>query len=80
MLDYRNCSIEEFEAAMKAVGHAHDYSKVSTEHLFIAYTKYRADVSYLKCCTTWACALKLIISSDKKAEEIKAELARRGFR
>lgn len=43
MLDYRECSIEDFNKAMENKNE--DVKTLSNEHLYILYTKFKADAS-----------------------------------
>lgn len=75
MLNYKECSIEAFESAMQQKNA--DVSTISTEHLFILYTKFKADA--LTCFfagTSYAHGVGA--KSENKSEAFRLELLRRG--
>lgn len=75
MLNYKECSIEEFNAAMKEKDN--DVQSISDSRLYILYTKFNADA--LQCAyarTSYSSGLS--ISSRQRANTYKAELLRRG--
>ena len=76
MLNYKNCPIEEFEAAMLEKNS--DPSTISDEHLYILYTKFKADAATCANAKT-GYATGLSISSEQKAESYKIELQNRGI-
>lgn len=76
MLDYKECSIEEFEAAMQQKNA--DVSAISSERLFILYTKFKADACACSRART-SYAYGIGIDSSRKANSYKEELQRRGF-
>lgn len=76
MLDYKECSLAEFEAAMQQKNA--DISTISSEHLFILYTKFKADACACgRARTSYAYGVGL--DSSRKANAYKEELQRRGF-
>lgn len=76
MLDYKECSLAEFEAAMQQKNT--DISTISSEHLFILYTKFKADAcTCSRVRTSYAYGVGL--DSSRKADTYKEELQRRGF-
>lgn len=75
MLNYKECSIEEFNAAMKEKDN--DVRNISDSHLYILYTKFKADsihCAYVK--TSYASGLS--VGSSQRANTYKTELLRRG--
>lgn len=77
MLNYKECSIDDFNLAMSQKNA--DVKTISDVHLYILYTKFKADD--LHCCyagTSYAAGLG--ISSRNKANVFKSELQRRGIR
>lgn len=75
MLDYKDCDIEEFNMVMKEKDN--DVQSISDSHLYILYTKFKADAihcAYAK--TSYASGLS--ISSSQRANTYKTELLRRG--
>ena len=75
MLNYKECSIEEFNAAMKEKDS--DVRLISDSHLYILYTKFKADA--IQCAyagTSYSSGLS--ISSSQRANTYKTELLRRG--
>lgn len=76
MLDYRECSIEDFKEAMKQTNI--DVKDISNEHLYILYTKFKADA--LTCFRARkGYASELGRCSENQAERYKEELKRRGI-
>lgn len=76
MLNYKGCSIEEFNAAMKEKDS--DVQGISDSHLYILYTKFNADA--VQCAyagTSYSSGLS--ISSSQRANTYKTELLRRGY-
>lgn len=75
MLDYKECHLSDFEAAMAQKDE--DVKNISTEYLYILYTKFRADARVCAQNRT-GYALCLSISSDKRADMYLKELQTRG--
>lgn len=77
MLDYRECSIEDFNKAMENKNE--DVKTLSNEHLYILYTKFKADASdCFQVGTSYAMSLSM--RSKKRANAYKAELQHRGIK
>ena len=76
MLNYKECSIEDFNAAMQQKDA--DVQSISDSHLYILYTKFQSDASRCFYADT-GYAVGLGRSSDNKAKTYKAELQRRGI-
>ena len=76
MLDYKECSLAEFETAMQQKNA--DISTISSEHLFILYTKFKADARVCSRART-SYAYGVGLDSSRKADAYKEELQRRGF-
>lgn len=76
MLNYKECSIEDFNAAMKEKNS--DVETISTPHLYILYTKFKSDASACSHIKT-SYASGLVISSKSQAEVYKKELQKRGI-
>ena len=77
MLNYKECSIEDFNAAMQQKDA--NVQSISDSHLYILYTKFKADAS--RCFyagTSYAAGLGH--SSENKASVYKTELQRRGIK
>lgn len=76
MLDYKNCSIEDFIKAMSQKNE--DLKHISSEYLYILYTKFKADaIACGRAGTSYASGLR--IDSNKRADLYKEELLRRGI-
>ena len=76
MLNYRDCSIEDFNKAMEEKNT--DVKDISNEHLYILYTKFKADASTcFRARTSYASGLGR--SSENQANLYKEELNRRGI-
>lgn len=74
MLNYKECNIDDFNAAMKEKDR--DVNEISNQHLYILYTKYKADA--MACSTIRTdYARSLTTKSRKRAERYKNELIRR---
>ena len=76
MLNYRDCSIEDFHAAMQQKNA--DPSTISDEDLYILYTKFKADARHAAY-TAGSYAMGISISSKQRAEVFKQELHKRGL-
>ena len=75
MLNYKECSKDAFDRAMKQKGE--DVSKISDEDLYILYTKFMADARQaFSFGSTYASGIGR--QSQRKADAYKAELLRRG--
>ena len=73
--NYKECSIEDFNAAMREKDS--DVRVVLTSHLYILYTKFKADSSAcFHVGTSYANGLSL--RSENRAKLYKEELQRRG--
>lgn len=77
MLDYRECSIEDFNKAMESKNE--DVKTLSTEHLYILYTKFKADASACFQAGT-SYAMSLSTRSKNRANAYKEELQQRGIK
>lgn len=76
MLDYKECSIEAFNAAMKEKNK--DIKNISDTNLYILYTKFKADaLTCFHARTSYASDLG--VSSENQAETYKKELQSRGI-
>lgn len=76
MLNYKECSIEDFNEAMKQKNV--DVKDISNAHLYILYTKFKADASTcFRASTSYASGLGR--SSENQANLYKEELIRRGI-
>lgn len=76
MLNYKDCSIEDFNAAMQEKND--DVKTISNEHLYILYTKFKAGASTcFHAGTSYASGLG--ISSENRAKTYKDELKNRGI-
>ena len=76
LLDYKECSIEDFESTMRQKDA--DVSTMSNETLFILYTKFKADaLTCSRARTSYAYGVGL--DSSHKSNTYKEELQRRGF-
>lgn len=76
MLNYKECSIEDFNAAMKEQNN--DVKSISDTSLYILYTKFKADASTcFRVGTSYAS--DLAISSENRAKAYKEELKNRGI-
>lgn len=76
MLNYKECSIEDFEAAMKQKNA--DVKTISNEYLYILYTKFKADARLCFHAAT-GYATGLGYDSENKAKAYKEELQARGI-
>ena len=76
LLDYKECSIEDFESAMRQKNA--DISAMSNETLFILYTKFKADAQTCSRTRT-SYAYGVGLDSSRKANAYKEELQRRGL-
>lgn len=75
MLNYKECSTEDFINAMKKQNA--DIKSISDSHLYILYTKFKADASVcFGAGTGYATGLGII--SRNKAASYKEELQNRG--
>ena len=77
MLNYKECSIDDFNLAMSQKNA--DVKTISDAHLYILYTKFKADSSHC-CYVGTSYAVGLGIDSRNKAYIFKSELHRRGVR
>lgn len=76
MLNYKECSIEDFNNAMK--NKDADIESVSSEHLYILYTKFKSDAEQcLYVGKTYSIGIGK--SSENRAKIYKNELLRRGL-
>lgn len=76
MLNYKDCNIKDFNEAMKQKDV--EVKNISNVHLYILYTKFKADAAtcfYAK--TSYASGLG--ISSEHRANLYKKELLNRGI-
>lgn len=77
MLNYKECSIEDFNKAMESENE--DVKTLSNEYLYILYTKFKADASV--CFQTGTSyAMSLSRRSKDRANTYKEELQRRGIK
>ena len=76
MLNYKECDIKDFEKAMELKNT--DIKTISTEHLYILYTKFKAD-AYTCYYQGGSYANNIGDRSNKKAEAYKIELNNRGI-
>lgn len=74
MLNYKECSIDDFNEAMKNKNM--DVKSISDEHLYILYTKFKADASACFYAGT-SYARTLGAFSEKQAQSYKEELQNR---
>lgn len=74
MFNYVECPIEDFNRAMKIIRDT-PYTEISTDLLYIAFTKYCADYR-------WTCHVhnSLCWSIKKKRDELGNELESRGIK
>lgn len=77
MLNYKECSIEDFNKAMKSKNE--DVKTLSNEYLYILYTKFKADASACFQAGT-SYAMSLSRSSKNTANVYKEELQHRGIK
>lgn len=75
MLDYKRCDIADFESAMAQKDE--NVKNISTEHLYILYTKFMADACAYSSVGTFY-PMGLGISSKKRAQTYLEELKARG--
>ncbi|MGN0656952.1 MAG: hypothetical protein ACI4KR_09165 [Ruminiclostridium sp.] len=76
MLNYKECSIEAFNAAMKEQNN--DVKNISDANLYILYTKFKADaLTCFRVGTSYSSDLG--ISSENRAKAYKVELQNRGI-
>ncbi len=76
MLNYKECTIEEFQAAMAEKNKC--VKEISDEYLYILYTKFKADAR--QCFHAGSSyARGLGITSEKMAEMYWTELLERGY-
>ena len=76
MLNYKECSIEDFNDAMSRKNT--DVKEISNEYLYILYTKFKADASVCFYAGT-SYGSSLGRSSEQKAKIYKDELLNRGI-
>lgn len=76
MLNYKECSIEDFNEAMSRKNT--DVKEISNDYLYILYTKFKADASVCFHAGT-SYGRGLGISSEQKAKMYKDELLNRGI-
>lgn len=72
--DYKNCDLDDFKQAMSQKND--DVETISTEYLYILYTKFMADANQCAYAGT-SYTYGLSISSKKQAEKYKAEIMKR---
>ena len=76
MLDYKKCSIEDFNKAME--NKDTDVKELSNEYLYILYTKFNADASAcFQAGTSYAMGLSM--KSKNRVNTYKEELHNRGI-
>jgi len=76
MLDYKECSIEDFERAMSQKNA--DVETLSDEYLYILYTKFMADAKQCFYAGTLY-SRGLGYDSERQAKLYKSELQKRGI-
>ncbi len=76
MLNYKECTIDDFNNAMKEKNG--DIKTISNEHLYILYTKFKADASQCFYAGT-SYSVGLGKDSESQAEIYKKELLNRGI-
>lgn len=74
MLNYRDCKIEDFNHAISLKDE--NVKEISTEFLYILYTKFMADSARVKCNNSYSIGIHY--SSKNKAEVFEKELIERG--
>ena len=79
METYRTCTIEKFNEAMKTIKEK-PLNEISTDLLYIAFTKYRSDIMQLGYAAHSTYIHGLYMDSKKKMDELGTELERRGVR
>lgn len=77
MLNYKECSIEDFNKAMESKNE--DVKTLSNEYLYILYTKFKADAS---ACFQAGTSYTMILSrrSKDRVNTYKEELQHRGIK
>lgn len=75
MLNYKECSDEEFINAMREKNE--DVTTLSTEHLYILYTKFQADARHCFYAAS-SYARDVGAKSENQAKIYKQELQKRG--
>lgn len=76
MLNYKECDIKDFESAMKQKNA--DIKTISNEHLYILYTKFKADATACAYAGT-SYASGLSIDSKNQAQRYADELKSRNI-
>lgn len=81
MKNYKECSDEEFEAAMAEKDKT--VTEISDEHLYILFTKYRADVNQLLINTAFSrdnsYSNSILDKTKEKRDAYFAELSQRNI-